>query len=105
MLITKDHMIDMIGVNTPGVGNYKPIVRNTFEEVKIKNEITDKFRETRNQSSSLGKSIYSLGNASRFASPSSNKWRGDVPVGYATIDSKIGKVTQAKEQPKITDLT
>jgi hypothetical protein len=39
MLISKDHLIDMLGVNTPGVGNYKPIIRNTFDEIKIKNDI------------------------------------------------------------------
>jgi len=61
MLISKDHMIDMIGVNTPGVGNYQPIIRNTFDEIKIKNDLTQQFSTL-----STGKRNYSLGNASRF---------------------------------------
>ena len=36
MLISKDHLVDMLGVNTPGVGNYNPINRKTFDEIKIK---------------------------------------------------------------------
>lgn len=47
MLISKDHMIDMIGINTPGVGNYKPIIRNTFDEIKIKNDISKQFATMR----------------------------------------------------------
>ena len=27
------------------------------------------------------------------------------PSGYSTIDSKIGKITQARQQPEVTDMT
>ena len=57
MLISKDHLIDMLGVNTPGVGNYKPIIRNTFDEIKIKNDLTQQFSSLskgRNKSQHMG---------------------------------------------------
>jgi hypothetical protein len=39
VLITKEHCIDMLGVNTPGVGNYRPVISKTFDEIKIKNDL------------------------------------------------------------------
>ena len=39
MLISKEHLIDMYGKDTPGAGSYKPLVHNTFDEIKAKADI------------------------------------------------------------------
>jgi hypothetical protein len=32
-MITKDHLIEFYGINTPGVGEYKTIFPNTFDDI------------------------------------------------------------------------
>ena len=40
MLISKDHLKDLIGVDTPGVGYYKVILSTMVDEIKLKNDLT-----------------------------------------------------------------
>ena len=71
MLINKEYMIDNLGVNTPGVGNYKPIIPNTFEDIQKKSTIeagsSPKMAMTRQNSKSPG----TFTTTTRFFEPSS----------------------------------
>ena len=102
MLINKEHMVDMLGVNTPGVGNYQPTVPHTFDEIRKKNSQTiDATGQYKPQPQTLAKSSSkspgTFTTTMRFFEPSSvMTLRANVPVGYASIQSKLGQVTQAK---------
>ena len=71
MLINKEYMIDQLGVNTPGVGNYKPIIPNTFEDIRLKNNTIDPTSSIKKLNRSNSKSPGTFTTGMRFFEPSS----------------------------------
>jgi len=40
-LVSKDHLLDLYGMESPGPLHYRAVHKNTFEEFQIRNEMTD----------------------------------------------------------------
>ena len=81
-MISKDHLLDLYGQDSPGPLKYKAVHKNTFEEFQIRNEMTKQFSTSvhnkfgadlraRNKQDQPG----TFTTAQRFYEPRSQEWK------------------------------